>query len=193
MRKLGEPDARGAEAALAILGEAVTSANSVLGALDENAAQGGIVLTRAQLHEWAGLGRDLTGPETARLARCIPGSSIPEAIGVIVRDAMGLAAGDNARPGWGRPAAAPVAGPARRVSPRHRDGGSRMPAASPGETWLPFRCRTRPSRPPPVSVTHNRSGNICVLMCRAAHPAPARGRDPHDQAGQSQPKGLASS
>ena len=98
MRKLGEPDARGAEAALAILGEAVTSANSVLGALDENAAQGGIVLTRAQLHEWAGLGRDLTGPEIARLARCIPGSSIPEAIGVIVSDAMGLAAGDDAGP-----------------------------------------------------------------------------------------------
>jgi hypothetical protein len=95
MRKLGEPDATGIEAALAILNEAVTSANSVL---DENAAQGGIVLARAQLREWAGLGRDLTGHELARLARCIPRSSIPGAVGTIVSEAMGLA-GDAADPG----------------------------------------------------------------------------------------------
>lgn len=56
------------------------------------------MLTPVQLHEWAGLGRDLTGPETARLAPWIPWSSIPEAIVVIVSDAMGLAAGDDAGP-----------------------------------------------------------------------------------------------
>ena len=98
MRKLGRPAATGIEAALAILDEAVTSANSVLDALDENAAQGGIVLARAQLREWAGLGRDLTGHELARLARCIRRSSIPDAVGTIVSDAMGLTAGDAAGP-----------------------------------------------------------------------------------------------
>jgi hypothetical protein len=49
---------------------------------------GGIVLTRAQLRQWTGM--DLTPAETARLARCIPGSSIPDAIGTIVTEAMGL-------------------------------------------------------------------------------------------------------
>ncbi len=98
MRKLVQPEATGIEAALAILDEAVTSANSVLDALDENAAQGGIVLARAQLREWAGLGRDLTGQELARLARCIPRSSIPDAVGTIVSDAMGLTSGDAAGP-----------------------------------------------------------------------------------------------
>lgn len=49
---------------------------------------GGIVLTRDQIREWTGL--DLTPAETDRLARCIPGSSIPDAIGAIVTDAMGL-------------------------------------------------------------------------------------------------------
>lgn len=41
----------------------------------------GITLTREQLEEWAG--RALTDAEMERLARAIPRSSIPDAIGVI--------------------------------------------------------------------------------------------------------------
>jgi len=93
MRHVGAPGATGIEAALAILEEAVTSANSVLDDLDEHAAQDVIVLTRGQLRAWAGLGRDLDAGELARLTRCIPRSSVPGAIGTIISEAMGLAAG----------------------------------------------------------------------------------------------------
>jgi hypothetical protein len=51
---------------------------------------GGILLTRGQLREWAGLGRDLTGDELAQLDDCIALSSIPDAIGTIVADALKL-------------------------------------------------------------------------------------------------------
>ena len=96
MRKLGRPAATGIEAALAILDEAVTSANSVLDALDEKtAAQGGIVLARARLARVAGLGRDLTGHELAPAGPVHPPSSIPNAVGTIVSDAMGLTAGER--------------------------------------------------------------------------------------------------
>lgn len=41
----------------------------------------GILLTRAQLETWAG--RPLTDDDLARLEKCIPGSSIPDAIATI--------------------------------------------------------------------------------------------------------------
>lgn len=52
--------------------------------------QTGIWLTGGQLREWAGLGRNLTADELETLAECIPNSSIPEAIGTIVTEAMDL-------------------------------------------------------------------------------------------------------
>jgi hypothetical protein len=58
---------------------------------DACAAQaGGILLTRGQLRRWAGLGRDLTGDELAQLDDCIASSSIPDAIGTIVFEALKL-------------------------------------------------------------------------------------------------------
>jgi hypothetical protein len=56
---------------------------------------GGILLGRGRLREWAALGRDLTGDELGRLAYCIGGSSIPDAIGTIVSDALELHAADH--------------------------------------------------------------------------------------------------
>lgn len=53
----------------------------------------GIMLTRDQIREWAGL--DLTSAQMDRLASCIPRSSIPDAVGTIVTDAMGLDAPDE--------------------------------------------------------------------------------------------------
>lgn len=50
----------------------------------------GIFLTSAQLRAWAGLGRDLTRDELSRLEGCIPDSSVPDAIGTIVTEALGL-------------------------------------------------------------------------------------------------------
>jgi len=103
MRHVGAPGATGTEAALAILEEAVTSANSVLDDLDGHAAQDVIVLTRGQLRAWAGLGRYLAAGELDRLARCIPESSVPAAVGTIISEAMGLAPGpageDRRQPG----------------------------------------------------------------------------------------------
>jgi len=57
---------------------------------DANPEQGGILLTRGQLNGWAALGRDLTDAELDRLADAIPNSSIPEAIGTIVSEALRL-------------------------------------------------------------------------------------------------------
>ena len=51
---------------------------------------GGILLTRGQLREWAGLGRDLTPDELAQLDDCIAASSIPDAIATIVSEALKL-------------------------------------------------------------------------------------------------------
>jgi hypothetical protein len=48
----------------------------------------GITLTREQLEAWAGV--HLTDDEVDRLAQCIPNSSIPDAIGIIVCDALGI-------------------------------------------------------------------------------------------------------
>jgi len=78
----GESDAAGHEA-LRGLAEAV---RCHLGGL----AAGGLLLTAGQLREWAGLGRDLTAGEMARLAGCIPRSTVPDAIGTIVAEALGL-------------------------------------------------------------------------------------------------------
>jgi hypothetical protein len=74
--------------------------NREMGAGDDRAADhtadacaaqaGGILLTRGQLRDWAGLGRDLTGDELAQLDDCIALSSIPEAIGTIVFEALKL-------------------------------------------------------------------------------------------------------
>ena len=49
-----------------------------------------ITLTAAQLREWAGLDRDLTADELEQIDECIPNSSIPDAIGTIATDALGL-------------------------------------------------------------------------------------------------------
>jgi len=70
---------------------------------DACAAQaGGILLTRGQLRDWAGLGRDLSGDELAELDECIAASSIPEAIGTIVSEALKLrAAGQEDGAGTG--------------------------------------------------------------------------------------------
>jgi hypothetical protein len=57
----------------------------------DGTAVDGILLTRRQLHEWAGLGRDLTAGEMVRLAGCIPRSTIPGSIGTIAIDALRLA------------------------------------------------------------------------------------------------------
>jgi hypothetical protein len=57
--------------------------------------QNGILLTREQLREWAGLGRDLTDDELDELDDCIPNSSIPDAIETIVTEAMNLAGEDE--------------------------------------------------------------------------------------------------
>jgi hypothetical protein len=51
---------------------------------------GGILLGRGRLREWAGLGRYLTDGELGRLADCIGGSSIPDALGTVVSDALQL-------------------------------------------------------------------------------------------------------
>lgn len=84
---------------------------------------GGVVLTRAQIREWTGL--DLTPAEMGRLASCIPGSSIPDAIGVIVTDAMGLS-------GPGEEDEVP-AGPVARTDP-HRRGQRPAAARRPAES-----------------------------------------------------------
>jgi hypothetical protein len=70
---------------------------------DACAAQaGGILLTRGQLRDWAGLGRDLTGDELVQLDDCIAASSIPDAIGTIVSEALRLrAAGQEDGAGTG--------------------------------------------------------------------------------------------
>lgn len=47
-----------------------------------------VEITRQQLEEWAG--RRLTDEQVERLDGCIPNSSIPEAIGVIVAEALNL-------------------------------------------------------------------------------------------------------
>lgn len=77
-----------------------TAMNREMGADDDRAADhtagacaaqaGGILLTRGQLRDWAGLGRDLTGDELAELDECIAASSIPEAIGTVVSEALKL-------------------------------------------------------------------------------------------------------
>jgi len=59
----------------------------------------GILLTSAQLREWAGLSRDLTRNELTALDECIPNSSIPDAIGTIVTEALGLTGPDDDEPG----------------------------------------------------------------------------------------------
>jgi hypothetical protein len=61
-----------------------------LAAARRSRQSGEILITAAQLRAWAGLGRDLTPAETADLARCIPHSSIPGAIGTIATEALGL-------------------------------------------------------------------------------------------------------
>lgn len=61
-------------------------------------AQDGIVLTREQVREWAGLGRDLTDDELGQIDDCIPQSSIPEAIATIATEALQLTAADDEEP-----------------------------------------------------------------------------------------------
>jgi hypothetical protein len=45
-----------------------------------------VTITRRQLEEW--VGRELTDEEVDVLDECIPGSSIPEAIGTIAMHAL---------------------------------------------------------------------------------------------------------
>jgi hypothetical protein len=75
----------------------------------DDAERGGILLTRAQVREWTGLDRDLTGAELDRLARCIAGSYIPDSIETIVTEAMGLRRDECADCG-GSPTVATVTG-----------------------------------------------------------------------------------
>jgi hypothetical protein len=49
----------------------------------------GITIPASQIAEWAGV-KNLTDEDLDRLADCIPHSSVPEALGVIVNDALGV-------------------------------------------------------------------------------------------------------
>ena len=54
---------------------------------DRHEQRPGLTITRAQIEEWAG---PLTDEQVKRLAACVPGSSIPDAIGSIVLDALSI-------------------------------------------------------------------------------------------------------
>lgn len=77
---------------IAFAGQAAVPKGEYIPAADPEPASGprGIWLTMEQLRSWAGLHRDLTPDELDRLDDCIPNSSIPDAIGTIVSEAMGV-------------------------------------------------------------------------------------------------------
>jgi hypothetical protein len=61
---------------------------------------GGLVITRAELNEWAG--RKLTDDEVGQLAECVQHSSIPEAVATIVVN-FGIVPDDESRLYIGQP------------------------------------------------------------------------------------------
>jgi hypothetical protein len=92
------------------------------------AAAGGLLLTREQIRSWAGLGRYLDAAELERLGNCIPGSSVPDAVGTIV-DGMGLRRAEEEDDGL--PAILACGRSPRRAVPL-RAAGPKRPGGVPG-------------------------------------------------------------